>query len=368
MSELLKQDYIVLLESIGLVWEDELTVKIDLEERLRGQERILRGLGIGEAEIQKRLLESRNRPHIATIERAMWDSEHWIGPMFEEVRAAAQNEGATLPLAVFAGIFPTGSFNAQAVRCKEGALLLINTGLMMLIWQSLKIIFMRFSIFDNEAGEIVQTPALSHEETIFWITDVILAYLFRGNSTFSSILPIQDGHRARVLNQLVHQTEVFVLAHEYAHAVAGHLSESPVRKTMLPDGEVELVQKSWMQEFEADLIGFTFLLNPKTISNPIPREEYQNLSPKLACPFLFFALDELVSAVYHHVTGLAAIPNALSNHPPTSDRIGVLRAAIDNIGLTPVMGLTDGLISLIESMQSEICTCAENVLRPKGNE
>lgn len=51
--------------------------------------------------------------------------------------------------------------------------------------------------------------------------------------------------------------EYFVLGHEYAHILIGHLDTTAVRKGVLPATDADALAYSWQQELDADLLGMT---------------------------------------------------------------------------------------------------------------
>ncbi len=74
-----------------------------------------------------------------------------IDEMSAEIRERLTEKGMTLPLPVFAGQFPHGSFNAQARPVAGGVLILINSGLFMFIYQMVKVATMatRFTDYNE---------------------------------------------------------------------------------------------------------------------------------------------------------------------------------------------------------------------------
>ncbi len=210
--------------------------------------------------------------------------------------------GIAFTMDIYVGEFPTGSFNAQACPAPGGALLLVNTGLMMFIHQTVKImmhaVFFRNDPSDespeNTKGNIIYT----RPEIIKALADVVIAYLTRGDSRAARRFPAEGGGRGMLAAALVGRIERFVLAHEYGHAIAGHLDASEA-KTITADsaeGVIEVIAKSWEQEFVADIWGVQLILPSENVIDTM--EKLAQLQLAVAGPLLFFALDSLINVSY----------------------------------------------------------------------
>lgn len=249
--------------------------------------------------------------------------------LLKQVQTSAAELNWNLSFPVFAGEFPTGSFNAQAYRSESGAFLLMNTGLMMFIYQCAKLFSLssRFIVrdFDDVSRDSEVGHLMTPDETVEALADIVLAYIFRGHSTFAYRYPAQGGFRGIVTANIVESTEFFVLAHEYGHAFSGHLTTPKTVRRMTSQAGVELdfVEKSWTQEIEADICALLLLLPPskRTISKP---EELFLLMLRLTGPFFFFSIDELINAVVKELQGISREAFVVTDHPPSSERFKVL--------------------------------------------
>jgi len=61
--------------------------------------------------------------------------------------------------------------------------------------------------------------------------------------------------------QLCDSLEYFVLGHEYAHILLGHLDTTAARKGVVPATEAEVLAYSWQQEHAADWMGMILSVN-----------------------------------------------------------------------------------------------------------
>lgn len=269
----------------------------------------------------------------------------FIHHVSEEIRERLKEKGMTLPVPVFAGQFPHGSFNAQARRVPGGVLILINSGLFMFIYQMLKIATMatRFTDF-NEKGELIEHPEIPAtgkppEEITRLLTDCVLAYILHGDSTLARRLPTLGGVRQALLARLVHACESFTVAHEFGHVIDGHFSKAvPVL-----DADMNTyISKDHLQEYNADQIAAALLIagvyaQVEDLSTQPQIEEHDldlfrlHAAATIAGPFLFFALSHLIDQVRRRVRSVpASEPAEVSSHPPPQERSFQLRAYITN--------------------------------------
>lgn len=148
---------------------------------------------------------------------------------------------------VFVGDFPTGSLNAEARRTKHGYLILVNSGLSYFFRQVLVALCMRDPVGPKELDIISQA---------------IAAYILHRDPA-AGPQPVAGGAAALLSYALQRACGDFVVAHEFGHLLAGHLDMPGARSRMLPlqgGKEVDVIDKSWRQEYEADAIGFSLLV------------------------------------------------------------------------------------------------------------
>lgn len=120
----------------------------------------------------------------------------------------------------------------------------------------------------------------------------------------------------------------FVLGHERAHIILGHLHTTAARRGGRPDAEVEALAYSWWQELEADLLGMKLSMSAGT--------NYGKLDFPLAfigIGLFFDALDVMDRAVALLQTG---DENAcqLGSHPPCDLRKRYLRESLSKLAET----------------------------------
>lgn len=275
-----------------------------------------------------------------------------LDDLSRRVEAGMAQAGVSLEFDVFVGQFPTGSFNAQAKRTSAGVLILINTGLMMLIHQSVKILSyaIRFTEY-GEGGNVVFADDPDHpaghsqKEIIDALTEVVVAYLrFEGEegSRRAMRFPAQADRRGYIAQRLTENCELFAVAHEYGHAIDGHLSKprSVLKSTSV--GEMELVEKEWNQEFVADALGANLMLRQFEVIADDLGDDFSRqweLLNIVAAPLFFFALDNLVT----EARGLPGdTPGAaVLDHPPSVERAASIRQYVHDYMIKST-GLPDG--------------------------
>jgi hypothetical protein len=234
--------------------------------------------------------------------------------------------------------FPTGSFNAHAHRVSGGALLLVNTGLFKFLHKATKLMMplmeavkldakhhYQGSLVDAHFSESLGGREISRDQTLDFFSELVFAYLL-GDFSYARRLPSSGGPRGIASSRLLWSVELFAIAHEYGHVLAGHISGSSTRFARTPVGSVALVEKSWIQEFEADHIGCqTLFWALNTNQNERHEASRDDIIFALAGPVVFLALDRLVSGFEHDLTKHGLAPSPDETHPPAQQRSETLR-------------------------------------------
>lgn len=244
--------------------------------------------------------------------------------------------GKSIDKNVYIGQFPTGSFNAQVCPVLDGGLILINTGLMMFIYQVAKI--MSFSMvaanFDEKGQPIEKTvkskSQYSHEQIVSALSEVVLAYLIAGHSTAAQRFPAEGGFRGIIAGNITTAAEKFVIAHEYGHVIAGHLNSPRTIVAKSGVGEINLISKSWQQEMEADALGAYIMIagEDRVIDSP---EKLFNFQILVAGILFFFSLDDLITSCVEGITGRQDL-HIMTDHPPSAVRLKMLQELFKKIG------------------------------------
>jgi len=156
--------------------------------------------------------------------------------------------------------------------------------------------------------------------------DVVVTYAVTG-----SLYQVRRGHMmppgylnlAAMLNTSL---EYFILGHEYAHILLGHLDTTAARKGVLPVTEAEVLAYSWKQELDADWLGMVLSVNAHV------EHGVGDIDIGFSGIGLFFdALDVMDRAVALLKTG-DENARQLGSHPPCDMRKQRLRDFLPQLG------------------------------------
>jgi len=294
--------------------------------------RVIDAFGRAGDEAMRSLLETTTAP---VTSEGMW------GKYDQLIRQKIQSIGYAFTLETYVNEFPTGLFNAQAFRVDAGAVVLINAGLARLAYAMAKLFSASINIgtdaqggsnFRGDGTDIASSPG---QDVSGIIAELVAAYLAGGEAESARRLPVMTGVRGVLVTTLTIKLEEFVLAHEYAHIVANHLTSDRHALCRTPVGDIEVVKKSVQEELEADDIALRIVLAdyrevfkaPALLSRLGPDQVF-DLQMTLAGLALFFAIDDLIVKV---IVGLSGDLDRLfsKGHPPS-----VFRAArlLHNVG------------------------------------
>ena len=120
--------------------------------------------------------------------------------------------------------------------------------------------------------------------------------------------------------------EYFVLGHEYAHILLGHLETGATRRGVLPAAEAEALVCSWQEELAADWLGSVLSINAN-----IEHEHVDMDFGFLGISLFFDALDVMDRAVALLQTG-DENARQLGSHPPSELRKQRLRDFLPALG------------------------------------
>jgi len=262
----------------------------------------------------------------------------------EEVEKAISARPAyshQLPLDVFVGEFPTGRINAEAVRVDGGYLVLVDSGALVVIQQVAEF------LVDGDPDHPDDREA--NRGTVDGIVDVLDAYLEHGDPFFGP-RPLTGGLQSLLKLHLREATQRFIVAHEYAHILAGHFNQNQgaVEPVETRAGVTDTLRKEWAQELEADTIGYKLLLgvdeyseiNLAVIDKPYSDPENCTgadwsaglaLKSALAAPFIMLTIDLFLETVSQVMAYARKKTPSRSSHPPARERMDNVFPAIKRL-------------------------------------
>lgn len=319
---------------------------------------------------------SRRMTFESTIEQLANEIEECVEPCF----------GVARPSNIYAGEYPTGSFNAMACPVNGGSLVLVNTGAIVVISKMIRL--MVINIFEHlvkdketllSAGSSPRrvqfrsgSAALTVPQIIENIARCIFGYVASDNALDLPNLPILGGLQRVSWFLMTSATERFVVAHEYGHLVAGHLT-SRSRFNARSVGGLSVYLKAQQAEFEADLNGARLVLfharNPleKSVQAPnvdelIPSYEYY----AVAGTRIFFGLDSIITRV-----AASLFPESSEviwvDHPPAKVREEKLLEFFKTEGAKVAVDSTDDLARWLHDVGHWTSMLAEGIAGSERN-
>lgn len=192
---------------------------------------------------------------------------------------------------------PTPDFSASASRSGADQVLLVDLGFRAYLWRLIVLIFEAYGLRDRK-----DAPNLIYALMECWALAEEICR--RGDSELSPVvrtLPVRISSAPRVTRATEAEMLVFVILHELAHFMLGHLQAKATSQA-----------ESWQREFEADALGFDILTRSARTG--------ETLALPLGQLFAIFALIE------HTREFLGLGPRAESSHPPAESRVQRLSA------------------------------------------
>ncbi len=214
---------------------------------------------------------------------------------------------------IFCGEFPTGEFNASARRVPNGYLCLLNRGLRHFLYR----ISCAASYGCTDYNDL--RTALIDKTNPNWLGMKIYAlgtcanYLLNNEANFYWEGREQSTDCLMLGSAFSSSMRTFVVAHELAHAQLGHLNENKTNYLLTPVGELEVIQKSYDQEFEADAVAQAILIEMARKENHVG----------VICGGVCFLYADIIFDQFRNK--LAGEFNSISTtHPPSEQRIDSL--------------------------------------------
>jgi len=221
-------------------------------------------------------------------------------------------------LKTFTGVFPTNSFNAQAVRQADGALILIDVGCFGLI-EALTMLW---------AWEGERDRSVSQACRI--IVDYVLKYSLPSPHDYDHPT-LHDGMRLIAFTTLITKAEELVLAHEHAHVALGHLWSADCKAFSTPVGEAKFITKSHQQEMDADKLAMHAMF-------PVDKKVDDFTVRQIgAAPYIMFGTAYLLERA-KQVINRKRFENC-DTHPPAVVRLAIVEKQMEKWGFSALLDL-----------------------------
>lgn len=165
------------------------------------------------------------------------------------VLMAASRAGGEFALdRVLAGVHPSHSFNAQAVRVESGFLLLVNIALMNF---ALQVAFIVGGLIPSTFRGRVLPCEITTETARILLRRKARSLITREDVGEIEFIPSEQRFP---FAQFLFTTLVdFVLSHELAHVVCGHFDQEKIVNPRNLSPRLQYYVRSWEQELEADI-------------------------------------------------------------------------------------------------------------------
>lgn len=191
--------------------------------------------------------------------------------------------------------------NAECYQVPAGRyVVFIKTGTMILLHRIIKAFSLRVGMPDHDHKKV-----LSFEETSKYVYQTIAMYLLYDVPLGPTIISLPR-KQFDFAGALLHFTELFVLAHEFAHILEGHFSDAMILKVKMNKEEVKIFRAEWNKEYEADLCGLQLVVDTATNHDHLSLE---NLLSYVG-PDIFFTILDLIEKVAGRTPG--SYPSAIS--------------------------------------------------------
>jgi hypothetical protein len=213
-----------------------------------------------------------------------------------------------------------------------GYLILVNTGLMQLVYRLMIILSSQTVIrpLGWRIGKIyiprIPSPVKEDVDLNFSEVSKILATLIRRYMAFQDLgefpLDSKPGMKRYLVGLLTDSVERFVVAHEYGHILSGHLQTNARKCVNMQGVKVSLIPKTWDQEFEADRAACFLLMRPflKAIERGAKRKLIEkHMNWWLTGPLVFFEIADMLERITNNSGG---------SHPPASARSERMKSLI----------------------------------------
>ncbi len=183
----------------------------------------------------------------------------------DEVKGLLNSAGIETPNGVVFGLLPTKEVNAVTIKAAGGYVVLLNSGLLFLIYDLVEVIPLFFPAEEvrEEKGELSHRFNLDIDQILEALYSNKQAHLLFLETLIDCLIfgrPRTSYPKSRAqeyLASLIRDTAVaFVLSHEYAHVLIDDAVSKQPEKKMIGDVEVQRIPRNWSEELAADYGAF----------------------------------------------------------------------------------------------------------------
>jgi hypothetical protein len=257
----------------------------------------------------------------------------------EKIAAASSTDGSFRPGRLVAACLHTGQLTAVSMRVpgSSGAYLVLFHDQMLVFVKMLAdaVVWAMPQVDPTDAngklawklkGPSVAERIMGDPEVADRFARIIVPFAVEGTlrPTLHRMSWAQNVLAKTLRDSLVY----FILGHECAHVLLGHLDTTPERKGVLPAAEAEALAYSWTQEFDADAVGM--YLSTHALARHL---HHDIISGFWGSTLYFDALDVMDRAVALLQTG-EENARQLGSHPPSELRKEHLRDFLPQMAMS----------------------------------
>ena len=288
--------------------------------------------------------------------------------LYDEIEAAASKLSIGLPISPQLGTLPIGSINAItiAVPGSDEYLVIFEQDLVIFALTLSKAIARAMFIgrtADDKATLFFKNSNLSEilrndEDMIVHFIEVIVSYLLLGTPSSAPMHP-SEPESGLIAKYLSDSMLLFILGHECAHIMLGHLAYKKVKAAVAGE-QIYKIERDWQQEREADGWGLSLMLQAM-----LTREMDLALS-YWGADFFFSCFEIVERGLSLLMTGDESKRRLDSSHPPASERRKLLREMLPQFG--PQSAGAFELAVKLEVLVEEIWKGVRSILQQKYQE
>jgi hypothetical protein len=230
------------------------------------------------------------------------------------------------PISMFPGVFPTRSFNAQAVATKNGYLVLFDSLVVPIMDILSKVLFAKGS--DDHRAEILA-------QTVNSYVNCSPAKVFE-----HTIDSIKLEYPEQLASELFKSLLEFVFCHEYGHCQR-HLKDCEgTYKLLASPSQIEVIKRSHAHEFEADTWAMAMIYHR---SNATLADDPEAWNIKFGAPIIFAAFVALLEVAF-----AAAGKKLADTHPSGVERLWVMMQFMNYVNRRKYMQLGNIFIDVAD--------------------
>ena len=222
------------------------------------------------------------------------------------VKNGARRLGHKLSRRVVVGTVPTGEVNAHAFKVGKGWVAVVDHGSLLFIWLMAKLVSSQIEVSDERRRPPVKLPPAPQELAIERILDLVFYYVAFGDPWFAPPYWPERNHEF-MLGTLAANAETFLLAHEVAHILLGHLDAHETESARRADEK--------QQELDADWLATKIVVSIRELMGVDFTLRYTGLE-------LFFWCLEIIEG--------ASGEGSSDSHPSATERLMAVRANVTN--------------------------------------